>query len=542
MIGLHISSIKKYRETKHSFIQKTCKDIHITLSFHELDYRQVYFENEDLQVFIDGWIFNSPSYKDQANFVAEQYFEYKSDFILKIEGQFNLFLFDKNLEKKIFANDIFAFRKHFVLKENFIISTDLKYLYGHLDRINFNHSHILKNLNQNRYVDIQETFIEEVLMVKPASVTEFDEWKIYSIEIFAEKYMFKDDTVNPVFFVNKVKNNIGNIHKNHEVLLQLSGGMDSRFLIEIFSDLNMNFKTLTYGVLESDELKLARLVAAANKVECKEVEYKPKDFIENASTYSFDTGGLDIFVQSAFQKTIDKMQDDDVKSYVFDTGFVLDILIGGKQVDMQIDNTSHYFTKDTFDFSENDIYASKLRVFSQLALRQSFHRELLESRYAMFSYENYYLMKSIPLHLLRDYKFYYQIAEHAIVNSREIPLQRTMTPFYETPSQKYLKKLQERETKSMDAFIKNKELIPHNRYYSDFDMWLRSNIHWEKLVENTLLNENSIISQYVSQNKIESIVKKHNDGTEPNMRLIIRLISTELFMKTTSNYKLIENG
>jgi|GEM_PF-4387861 len=542
MIGLHISNSKIYQETNHSFIEKKCDDLHVTLSFHELNYRQVYFENENIQIFIDGWIFNSPSYGEQASFVAEQYSHFNSEFISQIEGQFNLFVFDKKEQKKIFANDIFAFRKHFMIGESFIISTDLKFLYDHLEKLSFNHSHIRKNLNQNRYVDIHETFLNETLMIKPSSVTDFHIWEKYSTGIFEKKYMFKEGTVDAVFFVKEAKRNIRNIHKNHPVLLQLSGGMDSRLLIEIFSDLGMEFKTLTYGILDSDELNLAREVAVANNVECKEIEYKPENFIINAKSYSFYTGGLDIFVQSAFQKTIDKLKNGSVKNAVFDTGFVLDIFIGGKQVDLRIDRGSNSFTNEMFDFTRNDVYASELRIFSQLALRQSFHRELLESRYSMFSYENYYLMRSIPLNLLRNYKFYYQIAEFAIIKSREVPLQRTMTPFYKIPSDSTMQELQQRERNSLLAFLEKRELIPHKRYYSDFDMWLRSNKQWKELLNETLLEGKPLISQYIPLIKIEEIISKHNDGTEPNMRLIIRLLSTELFMKETAKYKLVQNG
>ena len=373
-------------------------------------------------------------------------------------------------------------------------------------------------------------------------MTDFHIWEKYSTGIFEKKYMFKEGTVDAVFFVKEAKRNIRNIHKNHPVLLQLSGGMDSRLLIEIFSDLGMEFKTLTYGILDSDELNLAREVAVANNVECKEIEYKPENFIINAKSYSFYTGGLDIFVQSAFQKTIDKLKNGSVKNAVFDTGFVLDIFIGGKQVDLRIDRGSNSFTNEMFDFTRNDVYASELRIFSQLALRQSFHRELLESRYSMFSYENYYLMRSIPLNLLRNYKFYYQIAEFAIIKSREVPLQRTMTPFYKIPSDSTMQELQQRERNSLLAFLEKRELIPHKRYYSDFDMWLRSNKQWKELLNETLLEGKPLISQYIPLIKIEEIISKHNDGTEPNMRLIIRLLSTELFMKETAKYKLVQNG
>lgn len=536
MIGLHISNSKIYQETNHSFIEKKCDDLHVTLSFHELKYRQVYFENENIQIFIDGWIFNSPSYGEQASFVAEQYSQFKSEFISQIEGQFNLFIFDKMNENKIFANDIFAFRKHFIYDEHFVISSDLTFLYSHLEKFNFNRKHIEKNLNRNRFIDIRETFVEEISMVTPASIINFKNWKNYPLENFERQYTFIETKVTPSFFLKEVRKNIQQIHENYPLLLQLSGGMDSRFLLENMSELGIPTKALIYGNQRSDELAIARKVAAANNIEYFEVKYTEEDYVRNAAEYAFQTGGLDIFVQSAFNKTISSLDARKFKNYVFETGIGLNNFIGGTQIDKQYFVPSNSFSDEEFDLSNNDIYTSRLRIFSQLVLRQSFHREFIEDRYAMFSYQNYFLMKSIPFHWLKDYKFYTSLAAEAVVNSKDVPIQATMMPFYAKVNNSHMESLKKQETDSLLAFIKEKKLKPHNRYYSDFDMWLRADSNWKKLVESTILNNNAQIFKFVSEGRIRQLIEEHDMGLNSHMRLIIRLISTELFLKETLKY------
>ncbi len=535
MIGLHISKIKKYNEEKHSFIYKKCDEFHVTLSFHKIDYRQVYFQSESISVFIDGWVFNSLSYESQCEFIIEMYIKYKENFVFHIEGQFNLFLFDSNNLDTFFINDIFAFRKHFISKSK-NISSDLSYLYSLENNITLNKNHLKKNLNQNRLIDIKETFINEVNMIAPSSVIKSDVVENYDSDFFKNKYLINEGKLTPSYFYKQVLLYIKKVHKKTPVLLQLSGGMDSRFLLESFVKNKLEVDTLIYGTLKSDELNIAREVAKANNVICNEVEYLPEDYTNLAGEYCYNTCGLDIFVQSSFNKNKKITEKYKNKNYVFDTGIGLNTFIGGTQILKQYKVTSNNFFNDKFDLSANDIYTSNLRIFSQLVLRQKYHREFLEDRYSMFSYENYFLMKSIPIKALKKYAFYTDLAELSIKNSREVKIQATMLPFYKNQTIKGKKKLERKELNSLKEFIKTKKYFPHNRYYSDFDMWIRTVEQWEELIKRTILKENSLVSKLIGINKVIDIVNNHNKGIENNMRLIIRLISTELFYLETKKH------
>lgn len=533
MIGLHISKYQIYQEHDHSSISKKYGSYNITLSFHRLDNRQVFFENEFVAVLIDGWIFNSNSYETQAEFIVNLYSKYGKEFTSYIEGQFNLFLFDKKNQDPFFVNDIFALRKHFISDGDLSISTDLKFLYSHLNSISFNDKHIKKNLNQNRLIDIEETFINEIKMIIPSSIIDFVSKSVYSTEVFSDKYSFENKRVNPSFFYDNVLKNIKKIHKDSSVLLQLSGGMDSRFLLECFVENKIDVKALIYGTLESDELKIAREVAEVTKTPYAQVEYLAEDYVTNSPSYCLDVAGLDIFVQSAFYKIKKYINKNDYKNFIFDTGIGLNNFIGGTQIEKRFKVPTNNFSKHEFDLKDNDIYTSNYRIFSQLFLRQKFHREFMEDRYSMFSYENYFLMKSIPKNYLKDYKFYSDLADISIKKSRDVNIQATMLPFHQKPSIESTAELKERELKSLKLFNQNKKLEPHNRYYSDFDMWLRSNSSWKSLINKTILSDDSLISKYVSKNIIKDLITKHNNGEKQNMRVLIRLISTELFLSET---------
>jgi len=115
-------------------------------------------------------------------------------------------------------------------------------------------------------------------------------------------------------------------------------------------------------------------------------------------------------------------------------------------------------------------------------LRQSGHREFHDDRYSMYSYDNYFVIKAIPKELLKTEKYFYNISKKIIKNSKDVPLRQTLfgmklpTEFWEVANQIQA----QREALALKIFSKHKKAIYQNRYYSDFDMWLRDENDWKK--------------------------------------------------------------
>ena len=114
MIGLHLSRKKKYGD-QHKNIYFLIEGYKVCLSYHEHYNKEVYFENNDAIVLIDGWIFNSPDYSEQARFVHSLFASYGKDAIYYLDGQFNILIYDKIKHGFYIFNDIFSFRKHFYI-------------------------------------------------------------------------------------------------------------------------------------------------------------------------------------------------------------------------------------------------------------------------------------------------------------------------------------------------------------------------------------------------------------------------------------------
>jgi hypothetical protein len=517
MIGIHVytSELPNY-EDNHTNITKAIDKYKFTISFHNQYDKEVFYETDEYLIFLDGWIFSSENYKTQAKEILSSYIKNKEDFIFDINGQFNILIVNKvNFTFSIW-NDIFSFRKHYYTFGNNLISisSDIEFITKITSQKTLNFIHIQKNIDLPRFIDIEETFIKEVKQFKPYSVIDsFKTIKNYSYEKVEELY--KDlSTINPETFLFKIKKKIQKIHNKDKVLLLLSGGLDSRFVLEIFKDINLDVETATFGNKFSDEVKIAEEVAKRNVVKHTTFHLNSKQFLLNSKKYIKQVGGLDIFVQSPVYQFYENFEKN---NFIIDTGFALDMFLGGTQIDV---NKGHDF-------------AIFNRVFSTLAIRQSAHREFYEDRYSMYNYEIYFMMKNLPSELIKDYKFYQKLCNLQIKNSFDIPLQSTM--FDLTLDVEFWKETEaiqfEKEKFVLKYFNETGKVLYHNRYYSDFDMWLRAEKEWIELVNKLFIDNESLLSKYFIKNEIiQQTIQEHMHAEKSHLRNIVKWISLEIFL------------
>lgn len=534
MIGIHIYPNTVSYTSKHTNITKELGDIKITLSYHKRYDKQVFFESDEYLVFLDGWIFNSPSYNKQAEFILKKYIKDSVNFIYKINGQFNLVIYNKVEHEYVYYNDIFSLRKHyyFLEKNKLFFSSDLTFITKHIKEKTLNSDHITKNINLPRFIDIKETFIKGIKQGFPCMKMTKHSISKYSIEKVKDNFSSNEN--DPVYFLEKLKKRISKLYRNENILLLLSGGLDSRFLLEMFNDMNFNIQTATHGNDISDEVQIAKKVAELNNVKHFICNLSAKDFLKNAQRYIDETYGLDIFVQSYVYEFYSFLENKIKKDSIIDTGFALDVFLGGSYIN-DIKKFQNDINIAQIKISNLDEYSTENRVFSALAIRQSAHREFYEDRYSMYDYEIYFLMKNLPVNLIKDNKFYYCLCQLQIKNSFNIPLQSTMFDLKLAPQEwKNAEAVQLNKEKFVLDYFKNfKKPLYHNRYYSDFGMWIRDKNEWKNFVEDIFINNESILSKlFLKQNTIENTIKEHMSGKKNHIRNIIKWISLELFFKS----------
>lgn len=536
MIGIHLSKLYSYTD-QHSNINFSFIEYYITLSYHQNDTRQVYYENEEIIVLIDGWIFNSPSYSSQAEFVKEIYLSYRENILSHVDGQFNILICDKKSKTILLFNDIYSFRKEFITETFEVISSDFEFAYKHLRSISFNYIHIYKNLNYPRFLNINESFIQEINIIPPAAAINILNKSIQTsnIEEILQPYsaqIEENSLQNITSFNDQVSENIQSVHKESKILLGLSGGLDSRYLLELMSKKKLHVETLTYGNENSDEVCLARQVAQKVGTIHHEVDLSAIDFIESSKKYIGQTGGLDIFPQSHINNVF---RDLNISSdnYVLDSGFALDAFLGGSQIGLISGGRGTGLSSYSFDFSENDIYSSGLRIFSSLAIRQAALREFIEDRYSMYSYSNYALMKRLSQQKIKGNRFYIQLLREAISESRKIPVHQTMFDI-DLATDQWTKAalIQKQKEEFVEEYnLSHEEKINLNRYYSDFSQWIKFDTHWNELIECCIRIEEKTPNLKLHQSLKELIACRYQKK-QFKQREIIRLMSTYMFIET----------
>jgi hypothetical protein len=534
MIGIHINSASFNYHDQHENITRVLGAYSFTISFHGVYSKEVFFENNEYMVFVDGWIFNADNYETQAQWLLNKYLELGDDFIYQVNGQFNIAIIDKNTADFKFFNDIFSLRKHFfsLFDESIVISSDLEFINSVIPNKTLNKEHIKKSIALPRFIDIRNTFLQEVKQILPCAKLFNNSVDSYPVQNVEKNFSNKAKTQEE--FLECLKENISEVVRDESILLLLSGGLDSRFVLELLNELRINFKTATYGTTSSDEVNIARSVAESNNSEHIIHHTEAVDFVINAQKYINQTAGMDIFPQCAVYEFYKSIQEKNIGAdLIIDTGFALDVYLGGTYVSKKerLDN-DNILGKNNPKIIDPYEYSEKNRVFSALSLRQSAHREFYEDRYCMFNYKTYFMMKSLPVEAIIDHKYYFKLAKLQIKNSHDIPLQSTM--FNLNLDVKYWKEAekiqQQKEELSLEYYRETGKVVYHNRYYSDFDMWMRSDKDWINLIKSMFIERESILSRlFVDNQLIQQYISEHLSGEKSHRRNIIKWISLEMF-------------
>jgi asparagine synthetase B (glutamine-hydrolysing) len=538
VIGIHVNTVGATYSDHHANLSRRIGKYSIALSYHDGYDRQVTFEDSRHWVLVDGWIFNSPSYDRQAEWVLELFRRHGTQLPYHLDGQFNILIADKQAASLYICTDIFSFRKHYVhgTGADLIFSSDQEFIVSLLKEVSVNREHISRNLSNPRYLDIGQTFYREISAFPPRGVldTQNNRQERYDLSAVSAQYdsAFRSDAD----LLDRMRAGVRQAHRG-PVLLELSGGLDSRFLLELFRDAGLDVRTIAYGTADSDETRLARRVADANRVPHHEVALKPGNFLAHASRHMKQTGGMDIFVQSAVHDVLGPAREvKDLSPRVIDTGFALDAFLGGSQLDARllVPGDLPLLSRSEFSIRNAHRDMKEYRLFSALAIRQSLHREYFEDRYAMYGYRNFFSMDALEEDRIRDYALYYRLALLQVTRSADVPLQSTLFGLdLDVSEWKAAREaLAHRERFTIDHFRRTGRPIYHNRYYSDFEMWLRGDEKWKELVADLLLRDDSLVRRhFIERDYVRQTVRRHLSAEASRLRDLVKWMSIEMFLR-----------
>ena len=541
MIGLHIyPSECVYYESSHSTYAVKCRDYSFTLAYHSNPLVQHTYENDQYAVLIDGWIFNAESYANQCEFVLNEFKKHADGFVEHINGQYNTAIINKSTGNFIVANDIFGLRTHFSLHEpsRFMMSSDIQFIRKYISGNSYNTQAIQNRLALPRFQQ-RDTFYSGISFAGGCMLYSSDSHNIerYSIDKIKSRYSAKEQSASEI--ISTIRETVNKVHRGGKILLELSGGIDSRFMLENILSTSCEVQTLNWGTQVSDECTIARSVANSLNVPFMGVDLNALDYTKNRQSHSRKYGGLDIFVQSAAEKALEEAKGQFDSDYVIETGLALDFYLGGSYDGQKnwLNPMPYADPKPTKgiiikDKNEYHDYVEQNRIFSTIALRQSLHREYFDDRYSMYDYNIYFLMKSFVERGVSSYSFYMTLLEASLTDSRLVQYHDTM--FDLTLPQKYwdvAKKVQnQKEIFSEELFRDSGVINFHNRYYSDFNMWFRADQSWINLINIFRSKEHREIYNFIPHAVILELISNHQSGRSSLYGDLINIITIDTML------------
>ena len=539
MIGVHIYPAEYYYlDKEHTYYTRQSGNENITLSFHKNLQVEHIYEDSNFIVLIDGWVFNAANYQNQAQFVLKLYKKFGHSVPQYLNGQFNIVIINKKSDNYIFFNDLINIRKHFysTCKNRLYYTSDICFLKKIIKSNAIDKYEVAKHIKFPRFLGQNTNYKNIHISIGSMYYKNNSSLSKYKIQPIYDQ--FNREAKSSADILYQFKRNVENVHKDGKILLEISGGMDSRFLGEIFKSLSLDVNCINWGTQISDECSIAKSVTGALGYLYYGVELQPAQYTVDKDAFINTYGGLDIFVQSAAKFAFEKNKKSLPPNSIIDTGLALDIYLRNTYPE-----NTHFVEPKRYllphmdrkireiKYSNWNKFIENNRIFTVLALRQSLHREYFDDRYSMYSYENYFLMQSLQNRNRNKLSDYVDILKDICKNTLNIPIQSTMKPIT-VPINEWdaLKnKQQKTEIKSLNTFKNTCRVNYHHRYYSDFDMWLRSSIDWKSSVE-CLYNINSPIYDYVDKQKIDNIINQHMKGEKSHYADLIQLITMNVFL------------
>jgi len=539
-----------------------------------------YSENLNIFVMVDGYFTeNLNSGITSAEYFTRQYEKHKDKVFGKLNGSYNILIYKKKTKDIVLTTDRYGTRPLFFnYQDNKIAVSYSPYLLVALGVTKpiLNNNMVANALSYARVLLSDESFIEGVKFLPNKSVLKFDRNNFFSISQYPYINRFKGETPKVSKLVSIIREVVEDYKKLPNVGLSLSGGLDSRLILGA----GYKGKTYTWGYQEqNEEIQYAQQSAKTNGNSWEFIKLSPSDFLDPNNNGIRIGEGLDLDVQSYTTKVYQKIANDGTDGLM--TGLALDFTLGGSYLpdektlsmkdvysfiknkietfkpdirsklisDKEIKKIVNLYSKSLKDGvckdKSNDIHKTirqfffKTRVFRIIAYRQRWQRSFLEDYIPTFDNRIIEYVDLFDLGEIRNHKLYRKVLMELSDSLSSIKYQRTSIPpsvpevFWKDSASI------ENEKESLYRriyFETNGEIdLKYNKYYSNFDEWIRGNEDWNSYIEKYLKSNGALIHQYLDKGCLYQIINNSQSGKENNMGMIIKLITLEKTLRFLSN-------
>jgi asparagine synthase (glutamine-hydrolysing) len=256
-------------------------------------------EKENLIIALNGEFYTDKTDATSSlKTIFNLYKEFGKDFIHKIDGIFNILIFDKIKNKLLIFNDWAGNHNLFYYfnGKNFIFSTETKGILKIIDKKTVDRKAIVEQVMFSHLL-FDKTLVKEIKLLNPASILEFQNGKLKIENYYDLKNHYKIEKNKPeTYYIEKLYDLFEKPTKKYlykkDISLPLTGGIDSRFLLHFMLKYNYNFTdiyTLIYHTSHLEDVKIGKRICKKLDLPHREekisFKYFKKYFFKNYQTF-----------------------------------------------------------------------------------------------------------------------------------------------------------------------------------------------------------------------------------------------------------------
>ena len=549
-------------------------------------------DNLNLAAAHDGYIYgydrisNEP-YPDQLADIIVRYHEQGDEIIPKVNGSFNLALFDGGKKETLIFNDRFGHRQlHYYENDDiFLFASEFKAFYAY--------DKFVPKIDRQCAMDYfnyffpmgDRTFLEGVRRLPWGSMIRFS-----GNAIRFEQYHEFSFEENPDFSLDEFIEEADAVYRDNlkrqtagaeRIIVPLSGGLDSRMVLGHISNSELPIHTYTHGTKGCLDEKVARKVARAAGIENHQlIEVDPRWVIEKAEKLIFVTGGVLPTVPVILMGVLERYGNDHAKAALFNgisgrTAFgygyfnVHDITRDLTQ-EQKVKKLRRPLFGEILDDNYYNMFSPDFRGATEESYDKSIDREL--SRYLnvsdlfchqrdLFMLANrfrrnfdqvdinrYYWHDHMALEDNRTLELYKKIppdvkaypTRTVLVETLKkkfphlagVPTQNTGVNLFSTPSalRKALGKYKIMAAYYAERLSGGVLKFEDKRTYVHFNQWYREYPEIMEMFEDILLSESTISRGYFNRSRLEEVLMRQRRGGNAYNDLAL-LLAFELFCR-----------
>lgn len=301
----------------------------------------IYNEDENLCIMMWGEIYDYQRLKEELivrghkfsvnndpDFILHLYEECGKNFVHKLNGSFVLAILDKKKKEIMIVNDRYGLRPLYYSKRNgyLLFGSEVKAILEDETFERVIDEKAVADFFAYEYMLGNKTFFKEIRVLPPASVLKCSH-KYFSIQQYWD-FNYKDETFSEEYYVEELVKSFKKavervMQDEHRKGLLLSGGLDSR---SILAATDGELYTFTFGERESQEAKIAEIVANKKKTKHQFLELK-EDYISRfAENAVYLTDGMLNILHFHAISVLDEIRQ---KVDIILDGLAMDLTLGG---------------------------------------------------------------------------------------------------------------------------------------------------------------------------------------------------------------------